>query len=75
MSKTDTNPQSELGAGERKPSDCESAGPEMKQAMAQMMANCPCGPEMMAKMASLMGGCSPSQPTEPTQEKPTQQKP
>ena len=70
MCKTNANPQSQLGAGERERSDRESAGPEMKQAMAQMMANCPCGPEMMAKMAGLMGGCGPSKPAEPTQQKP-----
>jgi len=70
MSKTNANPQSQLGAGERERPQRESAGPEMKQAMAQMMAHCSCGPEMMMKMAGLMGGCGPSKPAEPTQETP-----
>jgi hypothetical protein len=69
MSKTNANPQSQLGAGERERPQRGSAGPEMKQAMAQMMAHCSCGPRMM-KMAGLMGGGGPSKPAEPNQETP-----
>lgn len=67
---TNAKAQSQPGAEERERPHQGGAGPEMKQAMAQMMTHCACGPEMMAKMAGLVGGCGPSKPAEPTQEKP-----
>jgi hypothetical protein len=70
MPKTNANPKNRQGAGERERPRCGTAGPEMKQAMAEMLALCSCGSEMMAKMAGLMGGWGPSKPAEPTHEKP-----
>ena len=61
---------SEVGAGQQDQPQGEHPGSGMKQAMAQMMANCPCGPGMMEKMAGLMSGCGPSKPAEPAKEKP-----
>jgi hypothetical protein len=61
--------QSEAGAGEGRGPGHESPGADMKQAMAEMMANCHCGPDMMRKMVRLIGGCGPSKSGEPTQGK------
>ena len=68
MSKTNANPKSPLGAGERERPQRGSAGLEMKHAMAEMMARCSCRSEMMMEMAGLVGGCGPSTPAEPTRE-------
>ena len=61
--------ESTAGAGERKRPTQESPEVDIKQTMAQMMANCHCGPDMMKKMARLMGCCGPIAPGEPTQDK------
>jgi hypothetical protein len=60
---------SHAGAGARKRPRQESPAADMKQTMAEMMANCHCGPDMVRKMVRVMGRCGPSTPGKPAQEK------